>query len=80
MNRQLETGINLGWTAQSNATNFGIGCKYAIDRDTNLRAKVSNSSQLGLGFQHRLREGESSLPDRLFFYFIDWWLDNVARH
>ncbi len=32
VNHQLETGITMGWTASSNATNFGIGCKYAMDR------------------------------------------------
>lgn len=53
----LETGVNLGWTASSNATNFGIGCKYGIDRDASLRAKVNNFSQVGLGYQQRLRDG-----------------------
>jgi len=54
---QLETGVTLGWTAQSNATNLGIGCKYVLDRDTSLRAKVNNSSQIGLGYQQKLRPG-----------------------
>lgn len=57
VNRNLETGINLGWTSSSNATNFGIGAKYILDRDTSIRAKVNNSSQLGLGYQQKLREG-----------------------
>jgi len=29
---RLETGVNLGWTASSNATGFGIGCKYVLDK------------------------------------------------
>ena len=58
VNRSLETGINLGWTSSSNATNFGIGAKYALDRDASVRAKVNNSSQIGLGYQQRLRDGE----------------------
>lgn len=68
VNRTLETGINLGWTASSNATNFGIGCKYALDRDASVRAKINNSSQLGLGYQQRLRDGKrSSFMGRLKF-------------
>ena len=27
VNRHLETGVNLGWTASKNETSFGIGCK-----------------------------------------------------
>ncbi len=61
VSRQLDTGVQLGWTSSSNATTFGIGCKYAIDRDASVRAKVNNSSQLGLGYQQKLRDGESCL-------------------
>lgn len=53
----LETSVNLGWTASKNETNFGIGCKYALDKDAYVRAKVNNSSQVGLGYQQKLREG-----------------------
>ncbi len=59
VNPQLETGINLGWTSSNNATNFGIGCKYSLDRDSSIRAKVNNSSQIGLGYQQKLRDGTS---------------------
>lgn len=55
VNAQLETGINLGW--QGNSTNFGVGCKYNLDRDASIRAKVNNNSQVGLGYQQRLRDG-----------------------
>jgi len=58
VNRSLETGVNLGWASSgAQATNFGIGCKYALDRDASVRAKINNSSQLGLGYQQRLRDG-----------------------
>jgi len=57
VNPDLETAINLGWTAQSNDTSFGIGCKYALDKNASLRAKVNNSSQVGLGYQQKLRDG-----------------------
>jgi len=57
VNSNLETGINLGWTASKNETSFGIGCKYALDKTASLRAKVNNSSQIGLGYQQKLRDG-----------------------
>lgn len=53
----LETGIQVSWTAGSNATQFGIGCKYNLDKDVSLRAKVNNSFQVGLGYQQKLRDG-----------------------
>jgi len=53
----METGINLGWTASKNETSFGIGCKYALDKSASVRAKVNNSSQIGLGYQQKLRDG-----------------------
>ena len=47
----------LGWTASKNETSFGIGCKYTLDKNASLRAKVNNSSQVGLGYQQKLRDG-----------------------
>jgi len=57
VNSQMETGINLGWTASSNTTTFGIGGKYILDKDASIRAKINNSSQIGLGYQQKLRDG-----------------------
>lgn len=57
VNPFLETGIELAWSSENNDTKFGLGCKYAWDRDTTIRAKVNNSSQIGLGFAHKLRDG-----------------------
>nr|CAD7571221.1 unnamed protein product [Timema californicum] len=54
---KLETGIQLAWTAGSNDTRFGIGAKYDLDKDAAVRAKVNNASQIGLGYQQKLREG-----------------------
>ncbi|KAF5287496.1 hypothetical protein FQA39_LY04124 [Lamprigera yunnana] len=54
---QLETGIQLSWSAGSNDTKFGIGAKYNLDPDASIRAKVNNASQVGLGYQQRLRDG-----------------------
>jgi len=57
VNDRLESGIHLAWTASNNATRFGLGCVYKLDSASSLRAKVSNTSQIGLGFTHRLRTG-----------------------
>jgi len=57
VNSRLETAINMNWTAGSNDTKFGVGAKYCPDRDTTFRAKVNNASQVGLSFQHKVRDG-----------------------
>jgi voltage-dependent anion channel protein 2 len=54
---KLDTAIDLNWTAGSNETRFGIGCKYELDKEASVRAKVNNLSQIGLGYQQKLREG-----------------------
>ncbi|KAI1292008.1 Voltage-dependent anion-selective channel protein 2 [Halotydeus destructor] len=59
VNERLETGIDLAWTASNNATRFALGCIYKLDDASSLRAKVNNSSHIGLGFTHRLRTGIS---------------------
>ena len=60
VNPSLETGINLGWTSSKNETSFGIGCKYELDKFACVRAKINNSSQIGLGYQQKLRDGKLS--------------------
>jgi voltage-dependent anion channel protein 2 len=57
VNSNLETGVQLNWTAGSNATRLGLGCKYQLDSDSAVRAKINNASQLGLGYQQKLRKG-----------------------
>jgi len=57
VNPNLETGVQLAWTAGSNATRFGMGCKYQLDCDSSVRVKINNASQLGLGYQQKLRDG-----------------------
>ncbi|KAL1497634.1 hypothetical protein ABEB36_008560 [Hypothenemus hampei] len=57
INSQLETGISLNWTGSSSNTKFGIAAKYSLDNDASLRFKVNNQSQIGLGYQQRLRDG-----------------------
>lgn len=58
---QLETGIQLSWSAGSNNTRFAIGAKYDLDKDASVRAKVNNASQIGLGYQQKLRDGKIQL-------------------
>jgi len=53
----VETGVNLGWTASSNTTSFGVGLKFLLDDTASIRAKVNNSSQIGLGYQQQLTKG-----------------------
>ncbi|XP_060522336.1 voltage-dependent anion-selective channel-like [Cylas formicarius] len=57
LNPRLETAIQLAWSSGSNNTKFGIGAKYDLDQDASVRVKVNNASQIGLGYQQRLREG-----------------------
>lgn len=57
INNKMETGVNLGWTASDNSTSFGIGLKYKLDADASVRAKINNTSQVGLGYQQKLRDG-----------------------
>jgi voltage-dependent anion channel protein 2 len=57
-NDRLETGVQLSWASGSNATKFGIAAKYDLDKDAAVRCKVNNVSQIGLGYQQKLRDGE----------------------
>lgn len=53
----LETGVSLGWSSASSATTFGIGAKYLLPDGAAIRAKVNNKSEVGLGYQQKLRDG-----------------------
>jgi len=53
----LETGVNLGWSSATSSTSFGIGAKYNLEDGAALRAKINNKSELGLGYQQKLRDG-----------------------
>eukprot|EP00094_Tigriopus_californicus_P004505 TCALIF_04340-PA protein Name:"Similar to porin Voltage-dependent anion-selective channel (Drosophila melanogaster)" AED:0.12 eAED:0.17 QI:46/0.33/0.5/1/0/0/4/148/251 len=44
VNPALETGVQLGWTSSNNATQFGIGCKYNLDRDASIRITITLST------------------------------------
>lgn len=57
-NDHLETGVQLSWASGTNQTKFGIAAKYDLDKDAAVRAKVNNSSEIGLGYQQKLRDGK----------------------
>ena len=44
---QLETGVTCS-SAIGGASNFAIGCKFALDKDAAIRAKVDTNSQVRL--------------------------------
>jgi len=53
----VETGVDMGWSANSNTTKFALGCKYGLDKNSTIRAKVNNNAFFGIGYQHKLRDG-----------------------
>ncbi|XP_056633116.1 voltage-dependent anion-selective channel-like isoform X1 [Diorhabda sublineata] len=57
INPKLETAVNLNWAASGEKTDFGLGCRYELDSDASVRAKINNASQIGLGYQQKLRDG-----------------------
>jgi len=56
VSNDLEAGVSINAPIGGN-TSFGIGCKYALGPDASIRAKVDNSSKVGLSYQQRLRPG-----------------------
>lgn len=72
LKKNLETGIQIAWSAGSADTRFEIGCKYDMGNLAALRAKVDNSSRIGLAFQQKLGNGVqmtmSALIDGKSFY------------
>lgn len=52
---KLETGITLATGGAGNS--LAVGVKYALAPDAVFRAKVNNSSQIGLAYQQKLRDG-----------------------
>lgn len=53
----MAVGVQLAWNNNSNATKLGLGATYNVDQDATVRAKVNNDSQIGLGYQQKLRDG-----------------------
>ncbi|KAK7122230.1 hypothetical protein R3I94_019375 [Phoxinus phoxinus] len=57
VNDDLETAVNLSWTAGNSNTRFGIAAKYMLDSSSSISAKVNNSSLVGIGYTQTLRPG-----------------------
>lgn len=57
VSEKLDCGISMNWSSGSADTKFGVGAKYNLDENASLRAKVNNASQIGLGYQQKLRDG-----------------------
>lgn len=53
----LEAGVTFSWTSGSSATKFGFATKYDMDRDTILRAKITNDALVGLSYSQNLNNG-----------------------
>ena len=52
VNSNIESGVNLGWTASSNTTSFGVALKYTLDQHGSFRkaftSKCGNTKYLFL--------------------------------
>ena len=70
VDKKLEAGVELAWSSESsNESKLGVGCKYALDSCTSVRAKVNNSNQIGLGFSQKIKDGNYFLPILFFDLF-----------
>jgi len=54
---ELETGAQLSWHHETGATLFGFAAKYSADKYTTFRAKINNSSQIGMSYLHKVQDG-----------------------
>ena len=45
---ELEAGVSVNTALSGGNTAFGLGCKYSLGPDANIRAKVDNSSKVRL--------------------------------
>jgi len=57
VNKDLESAIDISYNPASNSSVFGLGCKLTTDRNSSVRAKFNSLGNLGLGYQHKLRDG-----------------------
>jgi len=57
VNKDLESAIDISFNPATNSSVFGLGCKLATDRHSSVRAKFNSNGSLGLGYQHKLRDG-----------------------
>jgi len=55
--KDLELAANMSWVAGEQMTRFGVAAKYDLDKDTVLRAKINNTSQLAVALTTSLNPG-----------------------
>lgn len=55
VNKELELAANMSWISGEQTTRFGVAAKYDLDRDTVVRAKVNNASQMAVALTHALK-------------------------
>jgi voltage-dependent anion channel protein 2 len=59
VNSTLEAGMTVGFNTSTNNTSLGLGTKYALDKDSSIRAKLDNNARLCTSYEQRLRNGVS---------------------
>jgi len=59
VNGETEAGIQATWStgADSGLTRLGVGAKYVVNSDITVGGKLNNLCQLGLSYQHKIRDG-----------------------
>ncbi|KAI9294422.1 hypothetical protein K502DRAFT_317067 [Neoconidiobolus thromboides FSU 785] len=59
VNPDIEVGAKASWDSKAtvNAVGLEVGTKYFIDRDTFVKAKISNLGKLGLAYTQKVRPG-----------------------
>uniref|UniRef100_A0A915I878 Voltage-dependent anion-selective channel n=1 Tax=Romanomermis culicivorax TaxID=13658 RepID=A0A915I878_ROMCU len=55
VNGDLELAANMSWMTGEQTTRFGVAAKYNVDKDTILRTKINNNSQLGVALTHAFK-------------------------
>ena len=57
IDKNLSTGIQLGWNSGQSSTRFGVAAKYDCCDGCSVNAKLNNAGQIGVGYTHKLRDG-----------------------
>lgn len=59
VNKNLEMGVLINWTAGAPDTRYSLAAKYCLDNDTTIRGKLNNASQFAVSYQQKIRDGVS---------------------
>lgn len=54
---QLDLGLQVSWSSESNDSSLSVGTQYQLNNDVKLRAKINNKSQLCLGSGIKVKDG-----------------------